>query len=170
MKIRTWDEGTELVIRLEESGILKYCDTLIIEMIEPIITIRDIDGDGYQDLLVEFMRAARGAMYISMLYISDPLNNSLRRIDNSYYYPNLAYDDKLEHISSFRFFGGGASICYVEIRADTITPKFKVTREEENCLLEKWTVDHWEEIETITVSPDVIIPEVIALYPKMKIK
>src|SRR5690606_8444672 len=96
-----------LFVELRKSDNIVFSDTLSIGMTEePLIDIRDVDGDGTDDLLIEYLRPGRGSNQVSMLFLFDDKELKLKRIPNSIFFSNLTYDKNLRYISSFGFYGG----------------------------------------------------------------
>ena len=163
----------DLLIKLNKGTKTVFSDTLSIEMTEaeePMIELRDINGDDTNDLVIEYLRPGRGGNNVSMVYIFDEDNLRLKKIPNSMFFPNLDYDKNLNYISSFRFNGGFAvQMDFLKIESDTLCSKYRITKEEQDVYIEKFGKGEWIKIGEETIDEDIIIPEVIALEPEVKI-
>ena len=138
--LKTKNHHKHLLIRLCKNGEIVFLDSLLIDMNEkPIIQLKDIDGDEIDDLVVEFLRPGRGGNNVSMIYLFDKNKLRLNRISNSINFPNLAYDQKLNFTSSFRFYGGNAvQMDFLKVVEDTLLSQYQVIKEAQNVHLEKY--------------------------------
>ena len=163
---------TNLFVELRKSDNVVFSDTLSIEMTEePLIDIRDVDGDGTDDLLIEYLRPGRGSNQVSMLFLFDDKELKLKRIPNSIFFSNLTYDKNLRYISSFGFYGGdGVHMNFLKIESDTLSAKYTITKEGNKITCYK--VDNGSSIKTMEkeIDSDIIVPEIIALEPEIEIQ
>lgn len=161
-----------LFVELRKLDNIVFSDTLSIEMTEePFIDIRDVDGDGTDDLLIEYLRPARGSNQVSMLFLFDTKELKLKRIRNSILFSNLTYDKNLKYISSFGFYGGETvEMYFLRIESDTLLAKYNITKEDNKVSVAKLEEDEWIEIAEKTIDSDVIVPEIITLEPQVEIK
>ena len=161
-----------LFVELRKSDKIVFSDTLSIDMEEePFIDIQDVDGDGTDDLLIEYLRPARGSNQVSMLFLFDDKAYKLKRIRNSIFFSNLTYDKNLRYISSFGFYGGDAvQMDFLKIESDTLSAKYTITKEGNKVTVYK--VDNGSSIKTIEkeIGSDIIVPEIIALEPEILIQ
>ena len=161
-----------LFVELRKSDNIVFSDTLSIGMTEePLIDIRDVDGDGTDDLLIEYLRPGRGSNQVSMLFLFDDKELKLKRIPNSIFFSNLTYDENLRYISSFGFYGGdGVQMNFLKIESDTLSAKYTITKEGNKVTVYK--VDNGSSIKTMEkeIDSDVIVPEIIALEPEIEIQ
>ena len=172
-ELKTAEFQKTLSVKLKKEGIIVYNDTLIIEMDEePFINLSEINGDGMKDLNIEFLRPGRGGNNVCMVYLYDHTNLKLIKISNSLYFPNLNFDEDLKLVSSFRFYGGSAvQMDYLEIVSDTLSPKHRIIKEEQIIYVEKFTDGKWIQRDELRLKiDDLIIPEIIALEPEIKVK
>src|SRR5690606_15185368 len=169
--LMTTEAYKKLLIEISNSKEIVFSDTLVIEMVdEPTIELRDINGDTTKDLLIEYLRPARGSNQVSMLYLVNEKDLKLNKISNSIYFPNLSYDEKLHYISSFRFYGGDAvQMDFLKIEFDTLSPKYNITKDANKVNITKLKDNKWIEIGEKTIDSDIIIPEIIALEPEVKL-
>lgn len=169
--LMTTENYKKLLIKITNSKEIIFSDTLVIEMVdEPTIELRDINGDTTKDLLIEYLRPARGSNQVSMLYLVNGKDLKLNKISNSIYFPNLSYDEKLHYISSFRFYGGDAvQMDFLKIEFDTLSPKYNITKDANKVNITKLKDNKWIEIGEKTIDSDIIIPEIIALEPEVKL-
>ena len=167
--LKTNKNTKELLVELNQEGKIVFSDTLTIEMIEePMIELRDINGDETDDLLIEYLIPGRGTNKVFMVYLFEQSNVKLNKISNSIYFPNLSYDENLGYISSFRFYGGDAvQMDFLKIESDTLSSKYNILREEQWLYVKKFDGQDWIESFSKLISDDVIIPEIIALEPEV---
>ncbi|MGM0636637.1 MAG: hypothetical protein ACQESK_11280 [Bacteroidota bacterium] len=173
IEIQSLDSKKTLIIDLINEAKTVFRDTLIVEMEEePLIDLIEINGDGIKDLRIEYLRPGRGGNNVSMAYLYDAKNTRLNKIPNSIYFPNLSFDKGLKFIFSFRFYGGFAvQMDYLKIESDTLSPKHRITKEEQMIYVQKNVNGKWiKRKELILESDDIIIPEIIELEPEIKIK
>jgi len=170
--LKTDKKTKELLVELNQEGKIVFSDTLTIEMNEePMIELREINGDETDDLLIEYLRPGRGGNKVSMLYIFDESNLKLNRIPNSIFFPNLSYNENLNFISSFRFYGGNAvQMDFLKIEKDTLCSKYIITKEDEKVYIKKFKKGKWVEIGEETIDSDIIIPKIISLKPEVIIE
>lgn len=162
----------KLLVQLNQENKILFSDTLLIEMDEePIIELRKINGDKIEDLVIEYLRPGRGGNNVSMIYIFDENKIRLTKISNSIEFPNLIFDENLGFISSLRFYGGdGVQMDFLEIKNDTLLPKYEVIKEVQKIYLKKLEKGNWINIGEKTIDKNIIIPEIIRLEPEIKIK
>src|SRR5690606_8185927 len=167
--LKTNKKTKELLVELNQEGKIVFSDTLTIEMNEePMIELREINGDETDDLLIEYLIPGRGTNKVFMVYLFDQSNVRLNKISNSIYFPNLSYDENLGYISSFRFYGGDAvQMDFLKIESDTLSSKYNILREEQWLYVKKFDGQDWIESFSKLISDDVIIPEIIALEPEV---
>jgi hypothetical protein len=163
--------NSEILIVLKQNNTLLQSDSLTIEMSDPIIEMSDIDGDNVEDLIIEYLRPGRGGNNVSIVYLIKETPNKFIKINNAIYYPNLDFDKSLNYISSFGFYGGDAvEINFVEIKGDSISPKYRFIKEVQNCEIKILDQNVWITVDKLKLDPDIVIPEIISLEPKIKIK
>src|SRR5690606_4116686 len=162
----------KILVQLNKENKILFSDTLLIKMDEePIIELRKINGDKIEDLVIEYLRPGRGGNNGSMIYIFDENEIRLTKISNSIEFPNLIFDENLGFISSFRFYGGdGVQMDFLEIKNDTLLPKYEVIKEVKKIYLKKLEKGNWIDIGEKTIDKNIIIPEIIQLEPEIKIK
>lgn len=162
----------ELFLELRKSNTIVFSDTLSIEMDEePLIDIRDVDGDGTDDLLIEYLRPGRGSNQFSMLFLFDDKELKLKRIPNSIFFSNLTYDENLRYISSFGFYGGdGVQMNFLKIESDTLSAKYTITKEGNKVTCYKVDNGSFSKTMEKEIDSDVILPEIIALEPEIEIQ
>nr|WP_298000765.1 hypothetical protein [uncultured Flavobacterium sp.] len=167
--LMTTEYYKKLLIEISNNKGTIFSDTLIIEMVnEPTIELCDINGDTTKDLLIEYLRPARGSNQVSMLYLINEKDLKLNKVSNSIYFPNLSYDEKLHYISSFRFYGGDAvQMDFLKIESDTLSSKYSITKEADIVYFKKLKDNNWIEIGEKIIDGDIIIPEIIALEPEI---
>lgn len=163
---------TNLFVELRKSDNVVFSDTLSIEMTEePLIDIRDVDGDGTDDLLIEYLRPGRGSNQFSMLFLFDDKELKLKRIPNSIFFSNLTYDENLRYISSFGFYGGdGVQMNFLKIESDTLSAKYTITKEGNKVTCYKVDNGSFSKTMEKEIDSDVILPEIIALEPEIEIQ
>lgn len=165
--------GKRLKIKLEKERESIFTDTLTIDMdTKPLVELTEINGDGTKDLVIEYLRPGRGGNYVVMAFIFDTKEMVLKKVSNSIFFPNLVYDENLGFVSSFRFYGGfSVQMDFLEIKGDTLCPKYQIIKEDQEIYLKKMEKGNWIESGVMTLdSADVIIPEIIELEPEIKIK
>lgn len=166
--LMTTEAYKKLLIEISDSKEIVFSDTLTIEMVDkPTIELRNINGDTTKDLLIEYLRPGRGSNQVSMLYLVNEKDLKLNKVSNSIYFPNLTYDEKLHYISSLRFYGDTVKMDFLEMKSDTLSPKYNITKEDNKVRITKLKDNNWIEIGEKTIDSDIIIPEIIALEPEV---
>ena len=82
--------------------------------------ISDFNNDGFNDITIISATAARGANQMRRLFIYDKQQNQLISILNSYEYPNMRFNKKLNCIDGFMIYGSGAATVFGRIIKDSI--------------------------------------------------
>lgn len=161
----------QLFIELRKLNKVVLSDTLSIEMMEkPLIDIQDVDGDGTDDLLVEYLKPAKGSNKVAMLYLFDEKKLKLKRIANSIFFSNLTYDRNLNYISSLGFYGDdGVQIDFLKIKDDSLSTKYTITKAGHNVTAYKVENGLLIKKSEKELDADIIVPEISALEPEIKI-
>jgi hypothetical protein len=83
------------------------------------VQLNDFNNDGYNDMTIKSLTAARGANEIRRLYLYDKKLDQLINIKNAEGYPNMRYNKKLDCIDAF-IITAGSTQYFLKISGDSL--------------------------------------------------